>query len=276
MFDLPEITTLARQIDETLTGKIVTEGRLGNRPHRFVWYNREPDEFRDLTCARTVGRAHGEGKWLFLPLEPGYVLVLGDFGGRLLYHAPDEAAPDEYHLLLRFSDGSALSEMTQMWGAMELYRQGEERERPYIKDMRTTPDAGGFTSAYFEALVAEAADGKGRSVKGLLVQDQLIPGLGNAIAQDIMWRARLHPRRPMGRLTGDEGHALYDAIRSTVAEATAAGGRSDEVDLFGHPGGYQRVMDRAAVGTPCRRCGTAIEKLQYLGGACYLCPSCQV
>lgn len=276
MFDLPEIQTLARQLNEVLPGKVVAEGRLGNREHKFVWYNRTPEEFRELTCGRTVGRAHGEGKWLFVPLEPGFALVLGDFGGRLLYHAPGEPEPEAYHLLLRFGDGSALSALTQMWGAMELYPQGEERERYYIRDMRTTPDSDGFTPDYFDRLVAEAAGGKGRSVKSLLIQDQLIPGLGNGIAQDIMFVARLHPRHPIGDLSPERRRQLYDATRSVVREATDAGGRADEVDLFGNPGGYVRIMDRHAVGGPCPRCGVTIERIQYLGGACFVCPSCQV
>ena len=46
--------------------------------------------------------------------------------------------------------------------------------------------------------------------------------------------------------------------------------------LFGHRGGYIRLMDNAAVGKPCHECGTKIQKIQYLGGACYFCPKCQV
>jgi formamidopyrimidine-DNA glycosylase len=53
------------------------------------------------------------------------------------------------------------------------------------------------------------------------------------------------------------------------------GGRRDEVDLFGKPGGYQRLMDSRAAGKPCTTCGRIVEKKQYLGGACYFCPRCQ-
>jgi formamidopyrimidine-DNA glycosylase len=275
MFELPEIATLARQMAEVLPGKVVEEGRLGNREHKFVWYNRSHEEFADLVRGRTVGVASSRGKWLFVPLEPGYVLTLGELGGRLLFHAPGEALPEAYHLLLRFTDGSALSAMTQMWGAMELYAAGEELERHYVKDMRPTPDDDAFTPEHFEALVAEAGGGRKRTVKGLLVLDQLVPGLGNAIAQDIMFAAHLDPRHPVTELSVEQRHVLYDAIRATVRAAIAAGGRDDELDLFGRPGGYERVMDRRALGGPCPRCGAIIVKIQYLGGACYVCPGCQ-
>ena len=114
-------------------------------------------------------------------------------------------------------------------------------------------------------------------MKGLLTQDQLIPGLGNAIAQDIMFRARLHPRRGLETLAAAEVDGLYAAITGTVREVIAAGGRYDERDLHGRPGGYVRVMDaKARAGVPCPACGTPVEKISYLGGACYLCPVCQL
>ena len=90
-----------------------------------------------------------------------------------------------------------------------------------------------------------------------------------------MFRARLHPRHSLASLDAGRRRALFDAIVAVAAEATARGGRSDEVDLFGRAGGYARLMSAGTAGTPCPACGAAIEKIQYLGGACYFCPRCQ-
>jgi len=275
MFELPEFVILARQMNETLRGKTIQSGALGNSPHKFVWYNQSPDEFARLTPGKTVGEARAKGKWLFLPLEPGYVLLLGECGGKVLVHPPGAALPKEYHLHITFEDDSFLTATTQMWGAMELYEQGEEQNRQYVKDMRTTPAEPAFTSEYFGALIDELAAGKRRSVKGLLTQDQLIPGLGNAIAQDILFRARLHPRHPIDELDPGQRKALYDAIQATVGEVIEGGGRYDEFDLYGNRGQYVRIMDKNALGRPCPECGGDVVKIQYLGGACYFCPSCQ-
>jgi formamidopyrimidine-DNA glycosylase len=275
MFELPEFTTLARQMNETLTGKTVQQGRLGNSPHKFVWYNRKPDEFEKLTRGKRLGEARVRGRWLMLDLEPGYRLVFGECGGRVLYHAPGATLPVKYHLLINFIDGSALSAMTAMWGAMELYEAGKELERQYIKDMRLTPVDAEFTYKYFTALIDELLAGPKRSVKSLLTQEQLIPGLGNAIAQDIMFNAKLHPRHSLADLTPGQRRDLFAAIRDTVRDVTTKGGRNDEVDLFGKPGGYIRIMDSNAAGKPCPECGHTVEKIQYLGGACYFCPKCQ-
>jgi formamidopyrimidine-DNA glycosylase len=275
MFELPEFGTLAEQMNETLRGKVIQSGQLGNSPHKFVWYNRSHAEFERMTKGMTIGEARTKGKWLFLPLQPGYVLLIGECGGRLLYHLPQSKLPKKYHLYLTFEDGSFLTATTQMWGAYELYEQGQESEREYVKGMRITPIDPEFTFKYFSGLIDVLLDEKKRSAKSLLTQDQLIPGLGNAIAQDILFRAHLHPRHPIEDLSDDHRRALYDAIVDTLREAIEKGGRYDEYDLYNHPGGYIRIMDKNALGRPCPECGGDVEKMQYLGGACYVCPNCQ-
>lgn len=275
MFELPEYMTLATQMNQTLKGKVIGKGSLGNSPHKFVWYNRTHEEFAALTAGKTLGEAYPKGRWLSVPIEPGYVLVLGECGGKALYHPAGTKMPEKYHLLLSFEDGSAFTVTTQMWGAMELYEKGEEQKREYIKDMQPVPLEPEFTLDYFSALIDTLATGEKRSAKGLLTQDQLIPGLGNAIAQDILFKARLHPKHPIADLSASQRRALYDAILSTVQEVADKGGRYDEYDLYGYPGGYVRLMDRVAVGRPCPGCGGKVEKIQYLGGACYFCPNCQ-
>ncbi len=176
MFELPEYVILARQINESVAGKAIRSGSLGNSPHKFVWYNRTHDEFAGLAQGKTVGQAAVRGRWLFVPLQPGHVLLFGECGGRLLY-------------------------LTQMWGAMELYEAGQELERQYVKDMRATPVEPEFTFAYFTALIDSLLAGPKRSVKALLTQEQLIPGLGNAIAR---WAASQTPHHEHGRSTATQ------------------------------------------------------------------------
>lgn len=273
MFELPEFVTLANQINDTLKGKIIKKGTLGNTPHRFVWYNRTHNEFEGLTKGKKIGKARVKGKWLFIPLNPGYVLLLGECGGKMLYHLPGAKVPKKYHLYIAFEDDSFFTATTQMWGAMELYEKGKEQDHKYVKGMRTTPIENLFTFEYFCNLIDNLNEKK--SAKGLLTQDQLIPGLGNAIAQDILFKARLHPRHPVLNLNKGQIRKLYNAIKDTVHEIIKKGGRYDEYDLYNNPGKYIRIMDKNAVGKPCPECGNVIEKIQYLGGACYFCSNCQ-
>lgn len=273
MFELPECINLARQMNEILKGKLVQRGSLGNSPHKFVWYNRRYKEFEKITKGKTIGEARAKGRWLFVDLKPGYVLLFGECGGRMLYHEPGASVPKKYHLYLQFEDGSFFTATTQMWGAFELYEKGKEQQRKYVKGMKKTPAETGFSFDYFCRLIDGLTEKK--SVKGLLTQDQLIPGLGNAIAQDIMYRAQLHPRHPIDELTKAQKRRLHKSIMAVVHEVVRKGGRYDEYDLHGNPGKYVRLMDKNAVGKPCPKCGTKIEKIQFLGGACYFCRQCQ-
>ncbi len=200
MFEIPEVVNFARQMNATLKGKTIQTGHLGNSPHKFVWYNRTPQEFEQITYGKTIAETRTMGRWLLIEIEPNYVLVFGEWGGRILFHQPGSSMPAKYHLHLQFDDDSFLTATTQMWGAAELYEKGKELERQYIKDMKTTPIEPGFSFAYFSSLIDATAKEKKQSVKGLLTQDQTIPGLGNAIAQDIMYRAGLHPRHDIQTL----------------------------------------------------------------------------
>ncbi len=276
MFELPEYMTLAQQMNDTIQGKVIRRGQLGNSPHKFVWYNRSHEEFEELTRGKKIGEAKVKGRWLFLPLGPGFTLLLGECGGKILYHPAGSMHPKKYHLSLTFEDDSFFTVTTQMWGAMELYDQGEEINREYIKGMRITPVESEFTFEYFDGLLNEQIAAGKRSAKSLLTQDQLIPGLGNAIAQDILFRAHLHPRHPLNELTQDHRHGLYQSILDTIQEVIESGGRYDEFDLYNRTGGYIRLMDKNALKRSCPECGGRIEKMQYLGGTCYFCSSCQI
>ncbi|HOH47336.1 MAG TPA: hypothetical protein PLX59_05800, partial [Candidatus Cloacimonadota bacterium] len=130
-----------------------------------------------------------------LDLEPGYRFVFGEMGGKILLHPEAGEIPKKYHLLLNFTDGTALSVVIGLWGGLELYEAGEELKRDYIRDMAPTPLDPAFSREYFMELVQKAAQKGKRSVKSLLTQEQTLPGLGNSVAQEIMFRARLNPKR---------------------------------------------------------------------------------
>ena len=273
MFELPEILTLANQINRTIKGKTIKRGVLGNSPHKFVWYNRKHPEFEKLVKNKKMGKAHAQGNWMFINLEPGYVLVIGEFGGKVLFHNPGSAVPKKYHLYITFTDNSIFTATTQMWGAVEIYKKGEEKSGKYVKNMKLTPVDKGFTYVYFKKLISHLEEKK--SAKGLLTQDQLIPGIGNAITQDILYKAGLHPRFPVSDLTEKQTRKLYDTMIKTVQAVIKKGGRCDEFDLYGNKGGYKRLMDKNTAGKACPECNKKIQKIQYLGGTCYVCPGCQ-
>ncbi len=275
MIELPEAYTIARQCVETLSGKVIAEGVRGNSPHKFAFYTGTPEEYAAILAGKTVTGAREYGRNLALMLDPGYALILGEGGERILTHADATTLPAKHHLLLRFADGTFLSVSVQGWGAAQLVPAAHLHTRTHSSPAWVSVLDPAYTWEHFQELWADVPPDDPRSVKQWAISRPGIWGLGNGCLQDVLFRARLNPRRRAMGLTDDERRALYGAASSVLREAAALGGRDSERDLFNRPGRYVRVLHSGMVGQPCPVCGTPIAKMQYLGGASYYCPACQ-
>ena len=275
MIEMPEAYTLARQMDEALRGKEFMRYEQGVLRHKFLWLIPPPEQASAMLAGKRITGASSYGRSIYLHIGDEHMLWFGDIGGRLLYHPAAGPLPAKYHLRWDFSDGTCLSFVLQMWGFVRLLDKTEFAERPH-KEAGLPPLSAEFTLERFNQLLEDYPDKTSKGVKGFLVTSQHMNGIGNSYAQDILFRARLSPRRKIPDITPAERAQLYQAIQDTVSQAIQANGREEERDLFDQPGGYRRLMSSQTAGTPCPVCGATIEKMAYLGGACYLCPSCQV
>ena len=276
MFELPEVVTIARQMDEALAGRRIVSADRGNSPHKWVFTNRTDEEFASLLPGKTVGRTTGDGKEITTRIESGLVLSIGDTGGRILLLEAGKPLPKKYHFRMTFEDGASFVVAVQGWGFIRLHDEGAYKPHDYAPEDAVSPLADEFTLDRFASLLAAfSGEQKKGSVKALLATKSRILGIGNGYLQDILFHAGLHPRHEARALTPEDAKRLWDAIRRTLGEAIDHGGNVDERDLFGQPGGYQRILDKHTVGQPCPACGTTIEKTSYMGGTCYFCPSCQ-
>ena len=274
MIEMPEAYTLARQMNEALTGKTFQSFAQGELRHKFLWLDRPAEESSTILAGRAITGASSYGRSMYLQVGSEHLIWFGDIGGHLFHHPAAGPLPKKYHLRWDFSDDTSLSFVLQMWGFVRLLERSEFGERPY-KEAGIPPLSTEFTLERFNTLLEEYPDKTSKGVKGFLVTSQHMNGIGNSYAQDILFRARLSPKRKIPDINALEREELYRAIQETVRLAIQAGGREDERDLFDRPGGYRRLMSSQTAGTPCPACSTIIEKMAYLGGACYLCPRCQ-
>jgi formamidopyrimidine-DNA glycosylase len=272
MIELPEALTIAGQMNHELKGKRIESGNQGNSTHKFVWYNRKPEEYEEILAGKTIGEVTTNGNWISAHLTPGFALLLGDMGGRVIFHQDADTLPERYHFMLTFEDYTYLTVTIQMWGFIKLLDESEAANQR----RKLTPISDEFTYDHFKQLVEDYEEKHKKSIKYFMISKSGISGIGNSYLQDILFRAKIHPKRLVADISDGETRKLYDAIRETMKEAVELGGRYDERDLHNNPGGYVRILDSKARGNPCRECGTPIEKIQYLGGASYFCPSCQL
>ena len=94
--------------------------------------------------------------------------------------------------------------------------------------------------------------------------------------QDILFAAKIHPRRTIAMLTSTERDTLSPAVKGSLVTMADQGGRDTERDLFGNAGGYRTNMSKYTVGLPCLDCGSLNCKDTFMGGSIYFCPKCQI
>ena len=137
---------------------------------------------------------------------------------------------------------------------------------------KSSPLEDDFTVERFTRLLE---DNK-KMLKPVLVgKDAIVVGLSNSAFQDILFQARLHPKRKVAELNQGERRALYDAIRFVLQERIRLNGKDQFHNLHQNQGGYTPAMGPNMKQQPCAACGTAIEKLSLGGGHVYYCSQCQ-
>ena len=272
MIEIPESHAYARQAGDMLSGRTVTDVFNATYPHKFTWYTGDPAAYRSLFAGKKVLAAAGYGAFVDLLLEDRVHIALSD-GVHMRYCPAGADIPPKYQLLIAFDDDSFLVFTVAMYGGINAFR--DKLDNPYYLGAlsKPSPHDNRFDAAYFDRLVAGAKPNL--SAKAFLATQQRIPGLGNGVLQDILFNARIHPKRKMATLGERELDALFGAVKSTLAEMTAVGGRDTEKDLFGNSGGYKVILSKNTYTDPCPVCGGALVKEAYLGGAVYYCPHCQ-
>jgi formamidopyrimidine-DNA glycosylase len=271
MLELPETAVLARQINEELAGKCIEKVTANHSPHKFAWFSGDPASYDGKLLGREIHDSVPLG--CEVEVRMGGINLL--LGAPLRYHLKGEVRPSKHQLLLEFTDGTALSASVQMWGGLFCYEDGEPVDFIEYHHAAEKPSAlsDGFDQAYFESLADEGT--AKLPLKAFLATGQRIPGLGNGVLQDILWTARLHPKRRMASLSQEVYGKLYRSVKTVLQQMVDQGGRDTEKDLFGRPGGYRTLLSKNTVGKPCQRCETIIQKEAYQGGAIYFCPVCQ-
>jgi formamidopyrimidine-DNA glycosylase len=273
MMELPEALNIAGQINKAISGKRIAGVTAGHTPHKLAWYYGERTKYPGLLIGRTIGKANAFGG--LVEIKAGDANILLGEGTAIRYHGKKDPRPPKHQLLIEFEDGSALSAAVQMYGGMGAFLEGE-LDNPYYKVAKGKPSpfSPEFDRAYFDRIVS-APEVQKLSLKGLLATEQRIPGLGNGVLQDILFRAKMHPKKKVNSLSGRDSKVLFDSVKNNLSVMAAQGGRDTELDLFGRPGGYKTILSKNSVNKPCPVCRSVIKKEAYMGGSIYYCETCQ-
>ena len=247
MPELPEAERARRQLERVVGREIVAVDDRDTyvcRPHA-------PGEMAAALVGHRLVEAYRRGKFLWAETDggPRLGLHLGMAGSLTVDEAPAPRNWDRFSL--EFADGGRLA-------LRDRRRLGRAVLEPDFSHVG--PDAAEVGRSTFRARV-----GRGSApLKARLLDQGVVSGVGNLLADEILWRARMSPRRAAGELTADELDHLRRAVRAAIRDAVKHGGA--------HTGHFTPHRER---GGHCPRCGTELERATIGGRTTFWCPSCQ-
>jgi len=285
--ELPEVEVVRRGLARWVAGRRVASVEVLH-PRAVRRHEPGPADFAARLTGRAFGAARRRGKYLWLPLGDTDAALVGHLGmsGQMLVGEPDR--PREKHLRvwftfddggldLRFVDqrtfgGLFVAELAA--DAAATTRTSERLPAP-IAHIAADP----MDPAFDEAAFTAALRAKDTEIKRALLDQSLISGVGNIYADEALWRAKLHGRRPTRTLTRADVARVVAAVREVMAAALDSGGTSFDslyVNVNGESGYFDRSLEAyGREGEPCRRCGAPIRREAFMNRSSYSCPRCQ-
>jgi formamidopyrimidine-DNA glycosylase len=273
MPELPEVETIRRQLAPALVGRRLE--RIEVRDPR--WCEPAPSEaVADALNGRRVERLGRRGKYLVVSFEDDVHLVMHlRMTGNLLLVPADAEEPGHLRVVMDLDDGNRLLFVdVRRFGTGDVLLGSDALAEYFASRLGVEPLSPDFTAEALRAL----ARGRRQPVKAFLLTQERVAGVGNIYADEALFRARIHPLRPVGTLKRPQVEALRNAMVETLEAGIDAKGASidDYRHVDGAEGSFQdRFLVHTREGEPCPRCGTTIRKLRAAGRGTYVCPRCQ-
>jgi formamidopyrimidine-DNA glycosylase len=278
MAELPELETIRRELEKEAVGKRFKAPEVTGT--KAIKHNGSKKVFQSRLEGAKVKSVDRRGRHLVANLDNSEVLVI-DLGGsgRLEKVVPKVPAPKGTSVVLAFTQGGQIR-LVDPSNAAQMFVVANDQvaaEVPEIAAGGLDPvaDAVSWTS-FARALLARSA-----KLKAVLMDPEVVAGIGPIYSDEILWEAGLRHDRTSDSLSSQEIRRLFRALVETLHEAVKHRGTTVAdhpfVDLYGKSGGYQddlKVYGRE--GEPCRRCRAAIVKGRYSNKPIYYCEACQV
>lgn len=274
MPELPEVETVVAGLRSRLEGRRVRElvflSPHLNRKQSFSALS--PDVYR----GKKIERIWRRGKMIIFNFSGGCGLLIHlKMTGQLYLCRPEQSLDKHTHARMTFS---GLKEELRFrdirkFGFLNCLRMPEILSRV---NSELGPEPLALNLVRFRDLLGRHGRKK---IKGWLLDQKIIAGIGNIYSDEILFRAGIRPDRPAGELSPEEVRKLSRAMKSVLRQAIELKGSSisDYVDATGEKGRFQQkhlVYDRE--GQPCLRCRrSAINRKKIAGRSSFFCPSCQ-
>jgi DNA-formamidopyrimidine glycosylase len=271
MPELPEVESLAAFLREHATGHAIARADAAS----FTVLKTFDPPLTALTGHVITGTGR-HGKFLDLATDQGLHLIMHlARAGWLRWRddlpsAPPKPGKSPLAFRLRLDDGSGFDLTEQgTHKRLAVYLVRDPAEVPGVATLGLDPLASDFTEETLAGLLA----GRRTQVKGVLRDQHIIAGIGNAYSDEVLHAAKMSPYKLAASLTPADVATLYDAIKSTLGEAMERSAGLAAADLKGEKKSGLRVHGRA--GQECPVCGDTIREVSFADSALQYCPTCQ-
>ncbi|MBN2030956.1 Fpg/Nei family DNA glycosylase [bacterium] len=266
MPELPEMVIIAKQMNQTLIGKVVKDVSI----FQPKCLNRPAKDYQKFLPGVQTERISSLGKWIRIDFHGGMRLLINlGMGGEIVFLKRNQNFPDKTKFALQFRDRTGFFVTLWWFGYIHLVRKDENH--PMTDTLG--PDPLSLTCESFIKLL----ENRRGEIKSFLLNQKRIRGIGNFYIQEILFRARIHPRREIGSLTQYEMKSLFKMIQTVLNESISLGSSSYELDFFGEKGQYglNQISIGYREGGSCPICQSQIEKIRTGSTAQFICPVCQ-
>src|SRR3954454_8782457 len=272
MPELPEVETIRRFLAPAVEGRRLERMEVLDAR----WCDpAAPAEVEDAVSGRRIDALSRRGKYLVWELEDDVFLVMHlRMTGNLLLSSDGATRPHTRVSIELDSGQRVLFTDPRRFGTGVVLLGSDALEEYFASRLGVEPLGPGFTADALRAL----ARNRRQPVKAFLLSQERIAGVGNIYADEALFRARIHPLRPVGTLKRPQIEALRQAVVDSLNAGIDARGAS--IDDFRHPdGGRGAFQDRFLVhlceGEPCIGCPGTVKKIRAAGRGTYVCESCQ-
>jgi len=275
MPELPEVEATRRHLAPVLMGASIA--RVEVRRARMVRRQERPADLPERLVGRAITRVGRRGKFVLIDLSGDFVWILHlGMSGRIALADPDEPEAAHTNVVVALHGGPEVRFVDpRTFGFTAVYTPEEYAASSLA---RLGPDA--LDELPRAPALARALAGRSAPIKPLLLDQRVVAGIGNIYADEMLWRARLHPARPGGSLDRDEVSRLRAAVRPVLEAGLRHGGTSlDDLAYLlpdGRAGEYlSRLRAYGREDLPCRRCRNPIRRTVLRQRSTFFCPECQ-
>ncbi len=276
MPELPEVETVRRGLNKLTIKQTVEGGEV--LLQRTLAYPLFHEQFLSNLLGNSIESWERRGKYLLARLSSGSWLgVHLRMTGQLLWVNQDTPLQKHTRIRLFFPDSQELRFIdTRTFGKFWLVPSDVAPETIItgLQKLGLEPFAPKFTPEY----LAEKINQRRRPIKTLLLEQNIVAGMGNIYADEALFKSGIKPNTLGIDLQSTQIQQLHSAIVEVLQTAIDKGGTtfSDFLNLLGVNGNYgDAAWVYGRKGEPCRVCGTPIEKIKLSGRSCHFCPSCQ-